>query len=508
MTLRRPSKADLASISEKTGIDLTEAEVEVFYDLVCGNMELYDTLEQVPDPVREVTPAVRIPGARPQPSEDPLNGVVRTCSVKAVNPTSDKLAGKTIGIKDTVCIAGLPMTCASRLLYDYTPDIDATVIKRILEAGGHITAVLNTDDFAFSGGGHTSAYGVGLNPANPEHSAGGSSCGSAIAPATGIVDIALGGDQGGSIRIPASWSGIVGLKPTHGLVPYTGIAGFDRTIDHIGPMARTVEDAALMLSVIAGKDDTCLDVRQPSTVPVGDYLSGLNDPIKGMRIAVVKEGFGTPDSLKEVDEAVFKAARVFEKLGATVTEISIPEHRLVPPLWNCIAIEGGIDSFYHGHQSYGVKEWYNPRLMSAMSRAIKTNGGDFSPTAKLGVLIAHYMKDQYHGVFYGRAQNLSRHLTQVYDAVFGSYDLVLMPTTPQTAHAIPPSPEADRRTHIVQALNMVCNTAAFDLTGHPSISVPAHDKGKAGLPVGVMLTGPNFSEANILRAANAYTRAA
>jgi amidase len=504
MTIRRPSKEDLLDISDRYHLRLTEAELEDFHEIVKDVIAGYDELDQYPDPVREVVPAVRVPGARPSKEEDPLNAVVRNCSVKAVD-ANGPLSGKRIGIKDTVCIAGIPITCASRLLYDYVPDIDATIIRRILLAGGHITAILNTCDFAFSGGGHTSTYGVGRNPVNPEHTAGGSSCGSAIAPATGIVDIAIGGDQGGSIRMPAAWSGIVGLKPTHGLVPYTGIVGFDQTIDHIGPMARSVEDVALMLQVIAGKDDTAIDPRQPTTIDVPDYRAGLGAGLRGLKIAVVKEGFGTPESMAVVDKTVRAAAKAIAGMGAEVREVSVPEQRQVVPLWNAIAIEGGIASFYHGHSAYQTKGWYNTRLMSAMSRGIQTNGGDFSATAKMGALVAHYMRERYHGVFYGRAQNLSRALTEAYNRVFAEADLVLMPTTPQTAHAIPPSVEVDRKTYVGQALNMVRNTATFDLTGHPAISVPCHDV--KGLPIGLMLVGRHFDEATVLRAAHAYQSA-
>jgi len=505
MTIRRPSREDLVDIGYRYHIDPTEAELDVFFELAAALLEGYDELDQYPDPVREVTPAVRIPGARPDPEDDPLNGIVRRCSVKAPGGGRGLLAGKTIGTKDTICVAGVPISCGSRLLYDYVPEIDATVVTRILKADGHITAILNTDDFAFSGGGHTSTYGVGLNPANPKHSAGGSSCGSAIAPATGLVDIALGGDQGGSIRIPAAWSGIVGPKPTHGLVPYTGIVGFDQTIDHIGPMARSVEDVALLLQVIAGKDDSCIDPRQPDNIRVPKYTEALTGKIKGMKIAVVKEGFGTPESMPAVDAAVKAAAKFLSGLGAKVKQISVPEHRMVVPIWNCVAIEGGVDSFYHGHAAYQNKGWYNTRLMSAMSRAIKTHGHDFSPTAKLGALLAHYMRERYDGVFYGRAQNQSRVLNEAYNKVFEEFDLVVMPTTPQTAHKVPPMPEEDRTAHIAQALNMVRNTAAFDLTGHPSITVPC--RGRRGLPVGLMLTAAHFDDATALRAAHAYMTA-
>jgi amidase len=505
MTLRRPSRQDLVEIGQRQGLHLTDAELDDYMKLTAVVLEGYDELDQYPDPLRAVVPAVRIALARPQPEDDPLNGIVRRCSVKATEVTTGPLTGKQIGIKDTVCIAGIPISCASRLLYDYVPDIDATIVTRILEAGGHITAILNTDDFAFSGGGHTSVYGPGLNPANPKHVAGGSSCGSAIAPSAGLVDIAIGGDQGGSIRIPSAWSGIVGLKPTHGLVPYTGIVGFDQTIDHIGPMARTVEDIALMLQVIAGVDHTCFDPRQPDRIEVPQYANALTGSIKGMRIGIIREGFATPESLPEVDRAVREAARFLGALGAEMREISIAAHRQVVPLWNCIAIEGGVDSFYHGHAAYQTKGWYNTRLMSAMSRAIKTNGGDFSATAKLGVLLSQYMRNQYHGVFYGRAQNMVRTLTAVYSRALKEFDILLMPTTPQTAHEIPPGVEQDRMAHIGQALNMVRNTAAFDLTGHPSITVPCRDV--KGLPVGLMLTAAHFNEVTLLRAAHAYVKA-
>ncbi|MGI9302511.1 MAG: amidase [Gammaproteobacteria bacterium] len=505
MTLRRPSEIDLIDLGERHHLNLTESELDVMMQLTAAVIDGYDELDQYPDPLREVIPAVRVPGSRPTPEEDPFNGVVRTCSVKLAGSTKGPLSGKRIGVKDTVCVAGIPISCASRLLYDYVPDIDATVVTRILKAGGHITAVLNTDDFAFSGGGHTSAYGVGRNPTNPKHAPGGSSCGSAIAPATGIVDIALGGDQGGSIRIPSSWSGIVGLKPTHGLVPYTGIVGFDQTIDHIGPMATSVDAVALLLEVIAGKDDTCVDPRQPDKIRVPKYRDELSGNVKGVKIAVVKEGFGTPESTATVDKTVKEAAQFLKGRGAKVQQVAVPEHRTAVPIWNSIAIEGGVDSFYHGHAAYQTKGWYNTRLMSAMSRAIKTNGGDFSPTAKLGALLAHYMREQYHGVFYGRAQNLARALTDAYNRVFEDFDVVLMPTTPQTAHKMPPMPEEDRAAHIGEALNMIRNTCTFDLTGHPSISVPC--RGVKGLPVGLMLTGAHFNEAMVLRVAHAYETA-
>src|SRR5437879_3007289 len=236
-----------------------------------------DKLDRMPVPVAPLKYPERERGFRPEPKDDPLNAIVRRCSVKGAK--SGKLAGKRLGIKDNVCIAGIPMTCASLVLEGYVPDIDATIITRILDAGGEITAILNMDNFAFSGGGDTSAYGPTRNPHNPEHLAGGSSGGSGAALYYNDIDLTIGGDQGGSIRIPASWCGIVGLKPTHSLVPYTGIVGIDPTFDHTGPMTRSVAEVALLLEVIAGKDP--MDPRQYD-VPVQPYSQALSRDLRGV----------------------------------------------------------------------------------------------------------------------------------------------------------------------------------------------------------------------------------
>jgi amidase len=240
-------------------------------------------------------------------------------------------------------------------------------------------------------------------------------------------------------------------------------------------------------------------------IDVPDYTAALTGDLKGLKIAVLKEGFETPDSMESVNTVVRGAIETLARLGAEVAEVSVPMHRLTGPLWNCIAIEGGLASFGTGHTAYQTKSYYNPRLMSAMVRALKTHAHDLSPTAKLGMVVADYMRDRFDGVFYARAQNQARALTAAYDAVFETADLVVMPTTPQTAHKTIPLPEEDRTAHIVQALNMVWNTAAFDMTGHPSISVPVH--GVDGMPVGLMLTGRSFEDATVLRAAHAYEQA-
>ncbi|MCI0794607.1 MAG: amidase, partial [Chloroflexi bacterium] len=252
MALRLPTPEDLHQLAADNYFELSQEELDAFQELIPGLFQSYELLERMPSPREPLQYSDRDPGQRPQPSEDPFNAIVRRCTLRGAS--SGKLHGKRLGIKNNTCIAGMPMSCGSLVLEGYVAETDATIVTRLLDAGADIVATMNLDNFAFSGAGDTSAQGAVLNPHDPRFLAGGSSGGSAAALYYDDIDITIGGDQGGSIRIPASWCGVVGLKPTHGLVPYTGIVGIDNTFDHVGPMARTVADTALTLEVIAGKD--------------------------------------------------------------------------------------------------------------------------------------------------------------------------------------------------------------------------------------------------------------
>src|SRR5215472_14488125 len=217
------------------------------------------------------------------------------------------------------------MMNGSSVLEGYVPETDATIVTRILDAGGEILGKAVCEHLCFSGSSFTSDTGPVHNPHNPAYSAGGSSSGSAALVVVGECDMAIGGDQGGSIRIPASWSGAYGLKPTYGLVPYTGAFPIELTLDHLGPMARSAADCALLLEVIAGPDG--LDPRQQANLSPAQYTKSLTGNVRGLRIAIVQDGFGLPGSEKDVDEGVTSAAHGFEKLDAPVTSVSIPWHR-------------------------------------------------------------------------------------------------------------------------------------------------------------------------------------
>jgi amidase len=495
MAVKRPTPAQLHAVARDLGMTFTDEDVASFLALMQGSFGAYDAVDAMPDYVPTVT-YPRTPGRRPEGDENRHNAWYVKTTVKGA-PTG-KLAGKTIALKDNICLAGVPMMNGASTLRGYVPDLDATVVTRILDAGGTIAGKVHCEYFCFSGGSHTGAAGPVHNPHRMGFSAGGSSSGSAVVVALGEVDMALGGDQGGSIRIPSSFCGVCGMKPTHGLVPYTGIMPIELTLDHTGPMTRTVADNALLLEVLAGPDG--LDPRQyaPRTA---EYTQALGQGVKGLKIGVVKEGFGYPHSEQEVDAKVRKGAQLLGKLGATVEEISIPLHRAGPAIWTPIALEGATELMMKGNgMGTNWRGLFVTSLLDAHA-AWRQRADELSDTLKISMLLGHYFTKHYRGHFYAKAQNLSRKLRAAYDAELATCDLLLMPTLPIKATPLPPA-DAPRALSIQRAFEMIDNTAPFDATGHPAMSVPC---GMAdGLPVGLMLIGKHWDEATIYRAAQAF----
>ena len=494
MGLRLPSKDDLLAAAPINNLTLTDEELEAFHSMAPGMFQSLDELDQMPVAGPVLPGVTRDPGIRPQPNDDPLNAIVRRCSVKGA--ASGKLAGVRVGLKDNISVAGVPMTCGSRVLSGYVPDIDATVTMRLLEAGAEIVAMLNMDDFAWSGFGSTSAYGPVFNPHNLEYLPGGSSAGSGAALYYDDIDMTLGCDQGGSIRIPAAWCGVVGLKPTFGLVPYTGIVGGETTIDHVGPMARSTEQVALMLEVIAGKDP--LDPRQ-GEVAVQDYTSALGGNLDGLRIGVLKEGFGLTESEESVDSSVHKAVGELVKLGVAVEEISIPEHSTAG-----IISAGMSEGVAHLYRTNGLGDlsqgYYQTSLAETLGRALKAQADDLPSQFKLVLLMGTYLSEHYHGRMYTKAMNLRSGLRASYDAALKNVDILVMPTLPM--RAVKYDPEQDLPTRLRDVPGNTHNTSPFNVTGHPAISVPCAKVD--GLPVGMMLVSKHFNDAVLLKIAHDF----
>ncbi len=495
MIVKPPTAEELEHIALQFGLDLTPEDVASFQGLMAGPLASYQRLQEMVEP-RLPVKYPRTPGYRPERSEDPLNAWTRKTSIKGA--AGGPLAGKRVAIKDNICVAGVPMMNGTSVLEGYVPDVDATLVTRILDAGGEIAGKADCESLCFSGGSHTTDNGPVLNPHDHSRTTGGSSAGSAALVAAGEVDMAIGGDQGGSIRIPAAWCGIYGLKPTHGLVPYTGAFPIETTLDHLGPMARSTADIALLLEVIAGEDG--FDPRQYRVDPQA-YTKALTGEVKGLRIGIVPEGFGLPNAEPDVDALVMQAAARFEALGAVVSTVSVPMHLDGVHIWNGISIEGATELMLKGN-GFGTnwKGYYNVGLMDAFARGWRSRANDLSETAKLVLLTGEYMHRHYHGRFYAKAQNLALKLKAAYDAAFAQVDLLVMPTVPMKATPIP-APDASREEYIARALEMVVNTSGFDVTGHPALSVPCGMS--AGLPVGMMLIAKSFDECTLLRAAHA-----
>ncbi len=391
----------------------------------------------------------------------------------------------------------------TRLLEGFVPSIDATVVTRILDAGGTILGKAVCESLCFSGGSHTSDTGPVRNPHDPRRTTGGSSSGSGALVAAREVDMALGGDQGGSIRIPAARCGIYGIKPTWGLVPYTGAFPIEMTIDHLGPMARTAADCALMLETIAGPDG--MDPRQHANLSGSAYSKALTGDVKGLRIAILQEGFGLPGAEKDVDDGVTNAAHGFERLGARVNSISIPEHRDAPSLFAGLT-EGVLATMITG-SGLGTnwKGYYAIGMLDAFARGLRTSPDDLSESAKMFAMLGYYLRERYHGHYYAKTRNLIEALKEVYDAVLCDNDLLVMPTLGTKASLLP-SPGCSREEYLDAAMGMmgVSNTAQFNFTGHPAMNVPCGMS--EGLPIGMMLVGRSGDDATVLRAADTWQR--
>jgi amidase len=418
------------------------------------------------------------------------------------------LAGKTVSFKDHTMVAGIPASFGTLALEGFVPDIDATVVTRTLGAGASIVGKNTMDGLAgMPGFGQSGDYGRPRNPHKIDHLTGGSSSGSAAALASKQVDISFGGDQGGSIRIPAAWCGTVGLKPTFGLVSHFGIGfGSDQSIDYTGPMAMTVEDTASALQAVAGYDG--LDPRQGRSVPKSiDALGGLADGVKGLKIGVVDEGMADPIE-PDVRDAVLEAVDELSRAGADIRKVSIPEHLDVSEAQVALGAEGSRAVFQTGFFGAFSRTYYPPLLTAAVNKLYRDQADSLNARTKLQYLIAEYSRRNYHGMVYAKAQNVRQSYIGAYEAALTEVDILAMPTCVNTAPLY--EPPASALEALEQAItpslsatsNAVRNTRPFNYTGHPALAVPCGKSG--GLPISLQLIGRFYDDPLLLRAAYAY----
>ena len=499
MKITAPTRADVRTLAAELGLALSADDVAFFGDLLAGGIPAaYGPLDVEPD----FTPTVkypRTPGYMPGPDEDPHHAWYYKTAIKGAR--SGPLKGKRIAVKDNVCVAGVPMLTGASTMEGYVPDLDATIVTRILDAGGEIAGKTHCEYFCFSGSSHLNPTGATHNPYRRGVTAGGSSSGSAAAVAAGEVEMAIGGDQAGSIRNPASFCGLYGMKGTWGLVPYTGVFPVDITLDHVGPMTRTTADNALLLETLAGEDG--LDPRQ-YRVQTRRYTAALGTGAKGLRVGIVREGFGTVHSEAAVDRTVRKAALRFKQLGAAVSDVSVPMHALGYHVWMPLGVDGTVEMMMKGN-GYGTN-WKGLYVLSLIEwhAEWRRRSHELPDAIKLGLLMGHYVHTRYRGTYYAKAQNLARKLRAAYDAVLAEFDVLVMPTVPVKPRELP-NPGDSRLDMMAPGLGNIVNACVFNVTGHPALSVPCGMV--EGLPIGMMLVGRYWDEATLYRASAAFERA-
>jgi amidase len=504
-----PDVDDVVAVAKALGIHLGPEEAVLYQKYLMEQLREYDTFVQarVEEPKPPMVSAARQPGYRPRPEEDLLNAWMWKCRIEGA--AAGLLAGKTVSYKDHIAVAGMPMSFGSFALEGFIPDFDATVVTRVLQAGGTIIGknVMNGLSGGFGTGGAIGDYGRPLNPHNHDHVTGGSSSGSAAAVAAGEVDIAFGGDQGGSIRIPAAFCGIVGHKPTFGLVSHFGIGfGSDQSIDYTGPMARTVEDAAAALQATAGYDP--YDPRSTRDVPTSvDVLGRLADGVSGLRIGVLEEGFDEAEV--DVRDLVLAAVDVLARLGADISKVSIPAHHAIRTAQAALTGEGALALFKTGFFGAFTRTYYPASLIAAINKLWASQADVLAPRTKLSLIAAELSRRNYQGRVYAKAQNVRPTYIKSYDAALADVDVLVMPTCLMTApknHT--PGSYLEAVEDNLSAMNRrgSRNTQPFNYTGHPALALPV-GKSSAGLPVSMQLVGRFFDDPLLMRVAYAYQHA-
>ncbi|RNC98153.1 Asp-tRNA(Asn)/Glu-tRNA(Gln) amidotransferase subunit GatA [Lysinibacillus halotolerans] len=405
------------------------------------------------------------------------------------------LFGLPIGVKDNIVTEGLETTCASKILEGFMPIYDATVVKKLREAGMVTVGKLNMDEFAMGSSNENSAYKTTKNPWNLEHVPGGSSGASAASVAAGEVPFSLGSDTGGSIRQPAAYCGVVGMKPTYGRVSRFGLVAFASSLDQIGPITRNVYDNALLLEAIAGVDP---NDSTSADVPIPNYVSKLDGDIKGLRIAVPKEYLGEGVN-EEVRNSVLAALDVLKGLGATVEEVSLPHSKYALAAYYILSSSEAssnlsrFDGIRYGFRAEGVK--------NLMELYKETRSQGFGDEVKRRIMLGTYsLSAGTYDAYYKKAQQVRTLIKEDYDKVFENYDVIVGPTAPTPAFKV--------GQNINDPLTMYANdilTIPINLAGVPAISIPCGFEN--GLPLGLQIIGKHFDEETIYRTAYAYEQA-
>lgn len=422
----------------------------------------------------------------------------RMDEARAAGEDLPPLAGVPIAIKDNLCTKGIRTTCSSRMLESFVPPYESTVTDRLWRSGAVLIGKTNLDEFAMGGSTETSAFGPTANPWNTGYVPGGSSGGSAAAVAAGECMASLGSDTGGSIRQPASFCGVVGLKPTYGRVSRYGLVAFASSLDQVGPFASTVSDAAELLQAIAGedpRDSTCLKA------PVPNYREALGRSVSGLRIGVVRECFDQEGLDPQVKASVLAAADVLQSLGAELVDVSCPRFNDGIATYYVIApSEASANLARYDGVKYGFRA-ADAESLATMTSSSRAEG--FGEEVQRRILIGTYaLSAGYVDAYYKKAQQVRTLIRRDFDAAFQSVDVLLTPTAPSTALKAGAHKDDPLAMYLADLLTIPVN-----LAGLPAISVPCGFS-QTGLPIGVQLIGNVLEEARLLQVAHQYEQAA
>jgi aspartyl-tRNA(Asn)/glutamyl-tRNA(Gln) amidotransferase subunit A len=406
------------------------------------------------------------------------------------------LAGVPVGIKDVMVTRGVRTTAGSKILDSFIPPYDSTAVARLEQAGAIVLGKLNCDEFAMGSSNENSAFRPVRNPRDKSRVPGGSSGGAAAAVAAGMAVATLGSDTGGSIRQPASFCGVVGLLPTYGRVSRYGLIAFASSLDHIGPLTRTVKDAAIVLRTIAGRDP--MDATS-AEVPVPDYVAELEKPVRRLRIGVAKEYFGEGLD-REVRKAVEAAIQKLAGLGCEIVPVSLPHTSYAIPTYYIVATAEAssnlarFDGVRYGYRARGA------RTLSDMYRRSRDEG--FGAEVKRRIMLGTYaLSAGYYDAYYLKAQKVRTLLTRDFDEAFTGVDVIVTPTSPTPAFKLGEKVDDPLAMYLADIY-----TVTADLAGIPGISVPCGET-REKLPIGMQILGRHFDEATILRVAHAYEQA-
>lgn len=406
-----------------------------------------------------------------------------------------KLAGLPVAVKDAICTTGLPTTCASKMLENFVPPYDAHIVERLKAEDAVIVGKLNMDEFAMGSSTENSAFKKSRNPWNLDHTPGGSSGGSAAAVAAQMVPLSIGSDTGGSIRQPAGYCGVVGVKPTYGRVSRYGLVAFASSLDQIGPLAQDVEGAALLLEAIAGhdsRDSTSLDV------PVPSYSQELEQPLEGLKIGVVEEHF-IEGLDPEVKQAIEKSIDVYRSLGAEIKQIHLPHAKYAVATYYIVAPSEASSNLarYDGvHYGYRSNDFENMIDMYASSR-----GEGFGAEVKRRIMLGTYaLSAGYYDAYYLKALKVRRLIRQDFDKAFEEVDVIASPVTPTPAFKIGELVDDPLAMYLTDLYTLSAN-----LAGIPGISLPASLHSN-GMPIGLQILAPPLEESRMFRAARMFER--